>query len=310
MSIVVLEGLDGVGKTTLYNKLVEENINPGSKFPSERVKDKINPITKRISKLLTINDNIIDSFKKIKPKDYIKNWKNLSDNCLIISDLYKEISILMMIDQSNYTRAPKNLNNRHIVQDRGMLSYFIYNICESEYYRELHNQLSDPNIIDTIEVFSDFYNYENNYCYIEMGTLGSSGKIKKLIKRLEHSALSNTCNTKVFIDKLWESVAIQFHLSIIKDKDIKYFILDLPMEYRKSRIGNEVVSYKKFFEEESKQNRLGIYMNTLIHNIPYIYDKYKFDIKVIYDDYGRIPLEEKAQEIQEILRSSDYEEEL
>lgn len=246
---VILESLDGCGKTTLYNHLVKnQGFIPGGKYPTD-----YNDISYFFNKYAKqLYDNINNFYTYINTYDY--SLDNLYAYLERIEDaLYNIIKNLENIMYLNINDQmyplPLDIDNnefrgkRNIIQDRGIISTFIYNYLELMYWKTYLKKLQKNKMI-------------KDECDI----------IYYLLCELKDECL-------MYIDLNMANIWTDFDIilrykspfnNILKSD--KFIVLTCNETYRRSYIKEKVKSsneepYKRYFESDEVNERLGRYID-------------------------------------------------
>lgn len=247
---IILEGLDGCGKSTIAKELASSLNMRYTKYPSDNVIEANNTILNKIS---SKQNEIKDSVEKNK-FNYPGLIINMNEYYHVIN-LYKDISNLYL--ELTYTQINDqrldHLDNSDSVNDRCLISAFIYNYMEYVFFNKIHTYLLSFEYIE--------------YAYLEYRCMIFNGpSIKRLIDDAYSSTIKYIKKSDTIIEKCWIDFnnLLEFRSKITMNPfDTDVIVLDLDQNFRMNFLHNEKsndIKYKAILESDENQIRYNIYM--------------------------------------------------
>lgn len=246
---VILESLDGCGKTTLYNHLVKnQGFIPGGKYPTD-----CNDISYFFNKYAKQLYDNIDNFYT-----YINTYDHCSDTLYtyleriedVLYNIIKNLENIMYlnINDQMYPLPLDIVNNefrgkRNAIQDRGIISTFIYNYLELVYWKTYLKKFQ-KNKMKKAECDIIYY----------------------LLCELKDECLMDI---DLNMANIWTDFDIILRYKSPFNnvfKSDKFIVLICNEAYRRSYIKEKVKSsneepYKRYFESDEVNERLGRYID-------------------------------------------------
>lgn len=246
---VILESLDGCGKTTLYNYMVKtKGFIPGGKYPTD-----CNNISYFFNKYARqLYDNIDNFYTYINTYDHCSDTlytylERIEDVLYNIIKNLENIMYLNINDQMYPLPLDIDINEyrgkRIAIQDRGIISTFIYNYLELVYWKTYLKKFQ-KNKMKKVECDIIYY----------------------LLCELKDECL-------MYIDLNMANIWTDFDIILRYKspfnnvfKSDKFIVLICNEAYRRSYIREKVKSsneepYKRYFESDEVNERLGRYID-------------------------------------------------
>lgn len=290
---IVIEGLDGVGKSTIVDSLSTRLNFIKRKYPTSKVIDSNNRNIASITNLLHKAESIIKS--EINMDKYYK----LIDTYKHISEKYLEFTCDMIIDQFKEYNEYLNISidTHNSINDRGLVSTFIFNYMEYVFFDLICQRLLSFDI------------FQNIYIDYRCGIFNTN-IMRKILNRITDEIIKITIPSNMI--KYWKNfnniLLKRFKMpdNIDHNTITNVIILTLDNTFRIHFLNDKKhndIKYKEFFEREDKQNRYNCYLeafktsdaykinNKYINSIHFIDAGYydRKGIQSLEDEYKRLP---------------------